>query len=100
MEKKDKHKNQTKQTQQSNKKAIAIILALLLITAVVFSMYAYSKYKTTLTRSGTATVAKWSFKVIDGDTTTANILDFPITRTDTNTQVKEGKIAPRNVRKI
>ncbi len=92
MERNDKHKNQTKQTQQSNKKAITILLALLLITAVVFSMYAYAKYKTTLTGNGTATVAKWSFKV-NGQTQTIPDIDLATTMKENNNIVK-GKLAP------
>ena len=76
----------------NNNKPIVILLALLLITAIVFSMYAYAKYKTTLTGNGTATVAKWSFKV-NGQTQT--IPDIDLTQTmDANNNVAEGKIAP------
>ena len=76
----------------SNTKPIVILLVLTLITATIFSMYAYSKYKTTLTGNGTATVAKLSFKV-NGQTQT--IPDIDLTQTmDTHNNVAEGKIAP------
>ncbi len=88
MSKKDKKQTTT----QTNTKPIVVLLALLLITAIVFSMYAYAKYKTTLTGNGTATVAKWSFKV-NGQTQT--IPDIDLTQTmDTHNNVAEGKIAP------
>ena len=77
---------------KNNTKPIVILLVLTLITATIFSMYAYSKYKTTLTGNGTATVAKWSFKV-NGQTQT--IPDIDLTQTmDTHNNVAEGKIAP------
>ena len=86
-------KNDKKQTTtQNNTKPIVVLLALLLITAIAFSMYAYAKYKTTLTGNGTATVAKWSFKV-NGQTQT--IPDIDLTKTmDSHNNVAEGKIAP------
>ncbi len=86
-------KNDKKQTTtQTNTKPILILLALLLISAIAFSMYAYAKYKTTLKGNGTATVAKWSFKV-NGQTQT--IPDIDLTQTmDTHNNVAEGKIAP------
>ena len=86
-------KNDKKQTTtQNNTKPIVVLLALLLITAIVFSIYAYAKYKTTLTGNGTATVAKWNFKV-NGQTQT--IPDIDLTQTmDTHNNVAEGKIAP------
>ncbi len=93
MDKKEKQKSTTKQTAtKTRNKPVIILLALLLITAIVFSMYAYAKYKTTLTGNGTAIVAKWSFKV-NGQTQT--IPDIDLTQTmDTHNNVAEGKIAP------
>ena len=38
---------------KNNKLLIIVLLAVLLITAIVFSIYAYSKYKTTLPENGT-----------------------------------------------
>ena len=77
---------------KNNTKPLVILLVLTLITATIFSMYAYSKYKTTLTGNGTATVAKWSFKV-NGQTQT--IPDIDLTQTmDAHNNVAEGKIAP------
>ena len=86
-------KNDKKQTTtQTNTKPIVILLALLLITAIAFSMYAYAKYKTTLKGNGTATVAKWSFKV-NGQTQTIPNIDLATTMKKVN-NVAENKLAP------
>ena len=77
---------------KNNTKPIVILLVLTLITATIFSMYAYSKYKTTLTGNGTATVAKWSFKV-NGQTQTIPDIDLATTMEKVN-NVAENKIAP------
>ncbi|MBO5349575.1 MAG: hypothetical protein J6A89_07155 [Clostridia bacterium] len=44
-------------------KFIIILLIIAILLSAVFSYYAYSKYTSTLTGNGAATVAKWSFKV-------------------------------------
>ena len=86
-------KNDKKQTTtQNNTKPIVVLLALLLVTAIAFSMYAYAKYKTTLTGNGTATVAKWSFKV-NGQTQTIPDIDLATTMKKVN-NVAENKLAP------
>ena len=90
---KEKHKSTTKQTAtKTRNKPVIILLALLLITAIAFSMYAYAKYKTTLKGNGTATVAKWSFKV-NGQTQTIPDIDLATTMKKVN-NVAENKIAP------
>ena len=55
-------------------------------------MYAYAKYKTTLTGNGTATVSKWSFKV-NGQTQTIPDIDLATTMKKVN-NVAENKLAP------
>ena len=55
-------------------------------------MYAYAKYKTTLTGNGTATVAKWSFKV-NGQTQTIPDIDLATKMKKVN-NVAENKLAP------
>ena len=93
MDKKEKQKSTTKQTAtKTRNKPVIILLALLLITEIVFSMYAYAKYKTTLKWNGTATVAKWSFKV-NGQTQTIPDIDLATTMKENN-NVVEGKLAP------
>ena len=88
MSKNDKKKTTT----QNNTKPIVVLLALLLITAIVFSIYAYAKYKTTLKGNGTAQVAKWSFKV-NGQTQTIPNIDLATTMKKVN-NVAENKLAP------
>ena len=93
MDKKEKQKSTTKQTAtKTRNKPVIILLALLLITAIVFSMYAYAKYKTTLKGNGTAQVAKWSFKV-NGQTQTIPDIDLATTMKKVN-NVAENKLAP------
>jgi len=55
-------------------------------------MYAYAKYKTTLKGNGTATVAKWSFKV-NGQTQTIPDIDLATKMKKVN-NVAENKLAP------
>ena len=93
MDKKEKQKSTTKQTAtKTRNKPIIILIALLLITAIAFSMYAYAKYKTTLKGNGTATVAKWSFKVNE-QTQTIPDIDLATTMKKVN-NVAENKLAP------
>lgn len=75
-----------------------MILALIVIGAI--SMYAWAKYQSSLQESVNSEIAKWSFKVKDGDISTIDVLDFPITRTDENNKVDRSTIAPRNIWKI
>ena len=83
--------NQTTKVKSKNKGAV-VVLALALIVAIILSMYAYSKYTSTLTGNGTATVAKWSFKV-NGQTQTIPDIDLATTMKENN-NVVEGKLAP------
>lgn len=77
-----------------------IILLLVLIVIATISMYAWAKYQSSLQGNVDSQIAKWSFKVNGNDTSTIDILDFPITRTDNNTLVDSNTIAPRNTWKI
>ena len=71
---------------------IVILLVLTIIMALVFSIYAYSKYKTTRIGEGTSQVAKWSFKV-NGQTQTIPDIDLATTM-DPHSHVEDGRIAP------
>lgn len=85
---------------EKNKKSATkyVVLAMLaLIVIVSVSMYAWAKYKSSLQGNVNSQVAKWSFKVNGSDTSTIDILDFPITRTDENSMVDSNTIAPRNI---
>jgi len=72
---------------------LIVVLIFLVIASVCAGLFAWAKYQTTINGTATGETAKWSFKVTDGNTETANI-DFPMSRTDNNTSVAEGKIAP------
>ena len=72
-------------------KIAIILIAVILISALVISI-TYSKYFSKITGTGTATVARWSFKA-NGQTENLG----PITLGNTaskNSKVADGKIAP------
>lgn len=75
---------------KKNKKLLMIAILLLLI--VLVGTWAFSKYTTTLTGTGTASVAKWSFKV--NGSATETITDLDLLDTTLNSKVVDGKIAP------
>ncbi|MBE5805281.1 MAG: hypothetical protein E7313_00965 [Clostridiales bacterium] len=72
---------------------LIVVLILVTIASVCAGLFAWAKYQTTINGTATGETAKWSFKVSDGNTSTQEI-EFPMTRTDNNTSVAEGKIAP------
>ena len=81
--------NQTTKVKSKNKGAVVVLA---LIVAIVLSMYAYSKYTSTLTGNGTSTVAKWSFKVNEQ---TQTIPDINLGETmDAHSNVVDKKLAP------
>ena len=81
--------NQTTKVKSKNKGAVVVLA---LIVAIVLSMYAYSKYTSTLTGNGTSTVAKWSFKV-NGQTQTIPDIELGETM-DAHSNVADKKLAP------
>ena len=76
------------------KKNKTIIIAMLAIIAIILMLatFAYAKYIKNIKGNGTATVAKWSFKVNDSEegSNTFNL----ITTINKANNVAEGKIAP------
>ncbi|MBE5805229.1 MAG: hypothetical protein E7313_00675 [Clostridiales bacterium] len=72
---------------------LIIFLIIVMIASVCAGLFAWAKYQTTINGTATGETAKWSFKVSDGNTSTQEI-EFPMTRTDNNTSVAEGIIAP------
>ena len=80
-------KNENKYTNK-----LIIIVQLLVIIIYILSMFAYSRYRTISNGAGTATVAKWSFKV-NGSTESIDDIDLADTM-ETNDTVTSGKIAP------
>ena len=81
--------NQTTKVKSKNKGAVVVLA---LIVAIVLSVYAYSKYTSTLTGNGTSTVAKWSFKV-NGQTQTIPDINLGETM-DAHSNVADKKLAP------
>lgn len=83
-----------------NTKVKLIITLIVIITIIMSIGFAYAKYKTTLQGETSNQIAKWNFKVVDGNPQTIDVLDFPVTRTDNNSDVQQGNIAPRHLWKI
>lgn len=83
-----------------NTKVKLIITLIVIITIIMSIGFAYAKYKKTLQGETSNQIAKWSFKVVDGNPQTIDVLDFPVTRTDNNSDVQQGNIAPRHLWKI
>ena len=55
--------NQNNEKSKNGKRIALILLALLLIAAIAFGAYTYSKYISEGNGGGTATVAKWGFNI-------------------------------------
>ncbi|MBE5805782.1 MAG: hypothetical protein E7313_03615 [Clostridiales bacterium] len=86
-----------KEKQKNTEIAYNVIIVLLILVIAIsagIGIFAWAKYQTTIEGTAIGEIAKWSFKVVDGDTTTSEIIDFPITRTDNNTSVAKGRLAP------
>ena len=77
-----------------------VLVIILIIALVVLAGFAYARYVTSKTGQTEAQIARWSFKVVDGNSSTIDVLDFPITRTDNNQEVDRNTIAPRNLWKV
>ena len=71
---------------------LIIMLIVIIFTSIGIGLYSWAKYSQTIEGKTTGEIAKWSFKV-DGNTTTEDI-DFVMTRTDNNSSVVTGKLAP------
>lgn len=72
-------------------KIAMVLIAVTLIAALAISM-AYSKYFSKISGTGTATVAKWSFKV-NGEAENLGTITLGNT-TAQNSKVADGKVAP------
>ena len=55
--------NQQNERSNNGKRIVLIMLAILLIAAIAFGAYTYSKYVTSKEGAGSATVAQWGFEV-------------------------------------
>ena len=78
---------------------LIIILILIILATSAFGIFAWARYQTSVQGEGTAQVAQWNFKVT-GDTTQTEQVVFAVTRTDGNTTVAEGMLAPGTSGKI
>ena len=77
-------------------KVIAILVLMLGVISILVSMglYAYAKYISTNQGTATADIARWNFTVTGSGTTQSGDVVFALTRTDNNTEVQSGTIAP------
>lgn len=77
-------------------KVIAILVLMLGVISILVSMglYAYAKYISTNQGTATADIARWNFTVTGSGTTQSGDVVFALTRTDNNTDVESGTIAP------
>lgn len=73
---------------------IIITLILIIFVASAIGIYAWARIREKFSDTATAQVARWSFKIVDGVAETSDVIDFAVTRTDTNQDVTEGNIAP------
>jgi len=87
-----KKENQS-QNQSVGRNVLIVVLILIILATSAFGIFAWARYQSSVQGESTAQVAKWSFKVA-GDKTQTEQIAFPISRTDTNTTVAEGAIAP------
>lgn len=67
--------NQQNERSNNGKRIVLIMLAILLIAAIAFGAYTYSKYVTSKEGTGGAQVAKWGFTVTIGDSTKQDYTD-------------------------
>lgn len=88
-----------------NKKNISLYLLssiafiVIILSAAVIGL-AWAKYLNSSSEQSSAEIAKWSFKLVGGTTDTSGIIHFPITRTDSNTCIEQGVLAPRYIWRI
>lgn len=93
------HKVKKEQSNNSNNKNIKTknkyIIIILIITAIaLISAYGIARYKTLLNGNGTASIAKWSFKVTAGSSENLSI-DLAKTRYENDIEkVDRTKVAP------
>ena len=71
-----------------------ITIILLVVSVLAISIYALARYVFFTGGSTSAQVAYWHVELEDGIVQTSNVIDFPMTRTDTNTTVSTNMIAP------
>jgi len=72
---------------------LIIFLIIVMIASVCAALFAWAKYQSTIEGTATGETAKWSFNVLNNGTSIQDV-NLPLSRTDNNTSVAEGKIAP------
>lgn len=75
-----------------NKNKVIIALAIVTIAILLVGIWAFARYTSTITGSGTATVAAWSFKANGQDAAIADDIDLLST-----ISVVDGKVAPNRM---
>ena len=89
--------SQVKRTAKKSNAGLNLLLMFLIAVILVSSgsgFYAWARYISRQEGNATAQVAKWSFKVTNGTQEISDTVNFAITRTDGNSHVAEGKLAP------
>ena len=79
---------------KKSKNKVILILAIILIMLVIIGLVADARYQTMLSGTGSASIANWSFKLVDADPQTTDVIELAVTRTDGSDKVVEGKMAP------
>jgi len=72
---------------------LIIMLILIILASTGIGLYSWAKYQSTIEGTATGETAKWSFNVLNNGTSIQDV-NLPLSRTDNNTSVAEGKIAP------
>ena len=85
--------NSNEKTQKNKFLKVAILLLILAIL-IALTGYAFARYMSQLRGNAEADIAEWHFELKDGIAETTDAIDFPITRTDSNSQVDSRYIAP------
>lgn len=75
-----------------NKNKVIIALAILTIVVLLVGIWAFARYTSTVSGSGTAAVASWSFKANGETETMAENVDLLKTMSEVN-----GKVAPKHM---
>ena len=79
---------------KKSKNKLILILAIILIMLVIIGLVADARYQTMLSGIGNASIANWSFKLVDAAPQTTDVIELAVTRTDGSDKVAEGKMAP------
>ena len=85
--------HQELKTKKSSTKLLILLLLIVIAAASAVGLYAWARYTESIPGTTTADVAKWNFKIVDGNPETQEI-DLIMSRTDGNQNVAAGKLAP------